>query len=216
MARQLTLKQQRVLDFIKTYIHDTGFPPTVREIAAHLGLAGPHSAKKFLDILERKGVIRRKPGMSRALELVNREEHPAVRMVPVVGTVRAGAPELAVEQREGTIAVDASLARSEGMFFLRVRGDSMIEAHIQDGDLALVRPQRNVESGEIAAVLVGEEATVKYFFKERQGLRLQPAHPEMQPIRIKEGEHEVRIIGKVVAIFRELEKGTRRAVRKVS
>ena len=132
-------------------------------------------------------------------------------MVPIVGTVRAGAPLLAVEHVEGTIAVDASLVRADNMFFLRVRGGSMIEAHIQDGDLALIRPQARVEQGEIAAVLVGDEATIKHVFRERNAIRLQPANAAMQPIRIAAGSREVRIIGKVVGIYRNMENVKREA-----
>jgi len=206
MDARLTLKQQRVLDFIKKHIHDSGYPPTVREIAERLGLAGPNSAKKFLDILERKGFLRRKAGISRAIELLDVEKKVFTRMVPIVGTVRAGVPVLAVQQIEGRIAVDAALARTDDMFFLRVRGDSMIDAHILDGDLALIRPQSRVEQGEIAAVLVGDEATIKYFFKEQHAIRLQPANAAMKPLRIAAGGKDtVRIIGKVAGIVRRME-----------
>lgn len=206
MQTRLTEKQQRVAAFIRRHIHETGYPPTVREIAAHAGLAGPNGAKKCLDILERKGIIRRRPGISRGIELCDPARRAAVRLVPIIGTVRAGEPLLAVEHVDGSIALDASLARGENMFFLRVRGDSMIEAHIQDGDLALIRPQSRVEQGEIAAVLVGDEATIKQVFRERTGIRLQPANSAMQSIRIAEGSREVRIIGKVVGIYRNMER----------
>ncbi|MCX8044834.1 MAG: transcriptional repressor LexA [Desulfobacterota bacterium] len=211
MDERLTPKQQRVFDFVRRHILETGYPPTVREIAGCLKLAGPNSAKKILDILERKGVIRRKPGISRAIEVLDGLRRPAVRMVPIVGTIRAGKPLLAVEHREGSIAVDSSIARAEGMFFLRVSGDSMREAHILDGDLALIRPQSNVEQGGIAAVLVGDEATLKYVFKERHALRLQPANAAMKPIWVAPGSDEVRIIGKVVGIFRNMENVRREA-----
>jgi repressor LexA len=207
MDARLTLKQRRVVDFIQQHIQDTGYPPTVREIAGRLGLAGPNSAKKFLDILERKGVLRRKAGSSRAIELLDAEKRLCTRMVPIVGTVRAGAPVLAVENFEGRIAVDAALARSDDMFFLRVRGDSMIDAHIMDGDLALIRPQPRVEQGEIAAVLVGDEATIKYVFREQHAIRLQPANAAMKPLRIAAGGKDaVRIIGRVVGIYRNMER----------
>jgi repressor LexA len=207
MDARLTLKQRRVADFIQQHIQDTGYPPTVREIAGRLGLAGPNSAKKFLDILERKGVLRRKAGSSRAIELLDAEKRVCTRMVPIVGTVRAGAPVLAVENFEGRIAVDAALARSDDMFFLRVRGDSMIDAHIMDGDLALIRPQTRVEQGEIAAVLVGDEATIKYVFREQHAIRLQPANAAMKPLRIAAGGKDaVRIIGRVVGIYRNMER----------
>lgn len=202
---RLTAKQQMVFDFIRQHILENGYPPTVREIAAGLKLSGPNSAKKFLDILQRKGVIRRRPGISRGIELRDDPRRTAVRLVPIVGTIRAGEPLPAVENIEGTIAVDVSFARSDGMFFLRVQGDSMIDAHIQDGDFALIRPQNRVEQGEIAAVLVGEEATIKYVFRERNALRLQPANAAMEPILVPAGSRDVRIIGKLVGIYRNMD-----------
>ena len=126
-------------------------------------------------------------------------------MVSVVGTIRAGRPLLAVENIEGKLTVDASIARGEGLFALRVKGDSMIEAAIADGDFALIRPQPQVEQGEIAAVLINDEATIKYFFREKEEIRLQPANSAMQPFIIKQGAGEVTIVGKVVAIIRRLE-----------
>jgi repressor LexA len=206
LMEQLSAKQARVLDFIKNHLHHTGYPPTVREIADNLELAGPNSAKKFLDILERKGCIRRQPGCSRAIEIVGSTRTAALRSLPVVGAIRAGEPLLAVESSGERIAVDPSFARGEGLFFLRVKGDSMIGAHIMDGDLALIRPQPEVASGDIAAVLLGDEATLKYFFKEKTALRLQPANPAYAPIVIKQKDAaQVRIIGKVVGVMRQME-----------
>ena len=202
--KTLTIKQERVLNFLKKFVGDAGYPPTVREIASGLGMAGPHGAKKILDILERKGYIRKSARGSRAIDIVG-IWGGAARMVPVVGTIRAGSPLLAVENIEGNLTVDASIARGEGLFALRVKGDSMIEASIADGDFALIRPQSQVEQGEIAAVLINDEATIKYFFREKEAIRLQPANSAMQPFIIKEGTGEVTIAGKVVAIIRRLE-----------
>ena len=202
---QLSAKQARVLDFIKNYLRQAGYPPTVREIAEKLGLAGPNSAKKFLDILERKGFIQRRAGCSRAIELRHTPAGRAAVMLPVVGDIRAGEPLLAVENTAERIAVDRSLAREEGMFLLRVKGDSMIEAHVMDGDLALIRPQPEVAQGDMAAVLIGAEATLKYFYKEKTALRLQPANPAFKQIMIqKKNACQVRIIGKVVGIIRKM------------
>lgn len=205
MERKLTVKQERVLNFLGKYMRDFGYPPTVREIAEKLGLAGPNSAKKFLDILERKGCIRKAAKSSRAIELLDEKKGVFMRMLPVVGKIRAGTPLLAVENIEERIAVDSSIARDEDMFLLRVEGDSMIDAHIVDGDLAMIRPQERVEQGEIAAVLIGHEATIKYFFREKDSIRLQPANPAINPVFIGEGKDEVRIIGKVVGIIRNME-----------
>jgi repressor LexA len=202
---QLSAKQARVLDFIKGHLQHTGYPPTVREIADRLGLAGPNSAKKFLDILERKGCIRRQPGCSRAIDIVGSTRTAALRSLPVVGAIRAGEPLLAVENSEERIAVDPSFAHGEGLFFLRVTGDSMIEAHVMNGDLALIMPQPEVASGDIAAVLLGDEATLKYFFKEKSAVRLQPANPAYEPIIIKQKDAaQLRIIGKVIGIMRKM------------
>ena len=202
--KTLTIKQERVLNFLKKFVGDAGYPPTVREIASGLGMAGPHGAKKILDILERKGYIRKSARGSRAINIVGNRGGSTM-IVPVVGTIRAGRPLLAVENIEGNLTVDASIARGEGLFALRVKGDSMIEAAIADGDFALIRPQPQVEQGEIAAVLINDEATIKYFFREKDGVRLQPANSAMQPFIIKEGVGEVTIAGKVVAIIRRLE-----------
>ena len=205
MKEKLTVKQERVFNFLKKHLVESGYPPTVREIASVLGMSGPHGAKKILDILERKGYIRKTARGSRAIEILGARSEARTRMVPLVGTIRAGIPLLAVENIEGSLAIDQSIARGEDTFILRVQGDSMVEASILDGDLALVRPQAQVEQGEIAAVLIGDEATVKYFFREHGGVRLQPANSAMEPFIIKEGRADVSIIGKVVGIIRRLE-----------
>lgn len=127
-------------------------------------------------------------------------------MLPVLGVIRAGEPMLAVENSTERIAVDPSLARGEGMFLLRVKGDSMIQAHVMDGDLALINPQAEVARGDMAAVLIGDEATLKYFFKEKTAVRLQPANPAFNPIMIqKKDAGQVLVIGKVVGIIRKME-----------
>jgi len=201
----LTFKQERVLSFLKDYLNRYGYPPTVREIAQHLKMAGPHSAKRFLDMLERKGYIRRVAKSSRAIEIAGAPSPPQVRLVPIVGKVRAGTPLLALENIEGNLALDRSLARWKDAFLLRVVGESMIEAHIKDGDLALVKPQPTALNGEIVVALLNDEATIKQFFKEQDTIRLEPAHSSMKPLIIKEGEAEVSIVGKVVAILRNIE-----------
>lgn len=205
MAEKLTQKQERVFLFIQKYLEKWGYPPTVREITENLGLAGPNSAKKFLDLLERKGWIRRTAKSSRAIEMLEHTRSPRPIRIPLVGNIQAGTPILAVENIEEDIAVDPRLVRDKDAFFLRVRGNSMIEAHIMDGDLALVRPQEAVEQGEIAAVLIGEEATIKYFFREADGIRLQPANPEMDPILVSEDREDVSVIGKITGIVRRMD-----------
>ena len=124
--------------------------------------------------------------------------------IPIVGRVQAGEPILAVENVEGYINLDRSLASSGDVFLLRVQGNSMIDAHIQDGDFALVKPQPNAENGEIVVALIEDEATIKKIFKKKDLIRLEPANPKMEPIVVKKGEKKVAIVGKVVGIFRKI------------
>ena len=206
MEKGLTRRQEEILLFLKDFVMERGFPPTLREIASHLGVKGPKGPQKALRILERKGYLRRIPGGSRALEITGVSPAGAGKVlpVPVVGRVRAGEPILAVENVEGYIRLDRSLLSSENVFLLRVQGDSMVEAHIQDGDFALVKPQANAENGEIVVALVEDEATIKRIFMKRDLIRLEPANPSMDPIVIRKGEKRVKIVGKVVGIFRKL------------
>jgi repressor LexA len=206
MEKDLTTKQKKVLHFLKSYLQVKGFPPTLREIASHFGLRGPRAPQKTLQILEKKGYIRRVPGGSRAIEmlippLVHKSQ---ILSLPIVGRVRAGEPILAIENIEGYINLDQSLISSDDVFLLRVQGDSMIDAHIQDGDFALIKPQPNAENGEIVVALVDDEATIKRIFKKRDLIRLEPANPHMEPIVVRKGERRVTLVGKVVGIFRKL------------
>jgi len=206
MKNELTIKQKKVLHFLKNHLQEKGFPPTLREIASHFGLRGPKAPQKTLQTLEKKGYIRRVPGGSRAIEmlippLVHKSQ---ILSLPMVGRVRAGEPILAIENIEGYINLDQSLVSSDDVFLLRVQGDSMIDAHIQNGDFALVKPQPNAENGEIVVALVDDEATIKRIFKKRDLIRLEPANPNMEPIIVKKGERRVTIVGKVVGIFRKL------------
>jgi repressor LexA len=206
MEKDLTTKQKKVLHFLKSYLQVKGFPPTLREIASHFGLRGPRAPQKTLQILQKKGYIRRVPGGSRAIEmlippLVHKSQ---ILSLPIVGRVRAGEPILAIENIEGYINLDQSLISSDDVFLLRVQGDSMIDAHIQDGDFALIKPQPNAENGEIVVALVDDEATIKRIFKKRDLIRLEPANPHMEPIVVRKGERRVTLVGKVVGIFRKL------------
>ncbi len=202
--RKLTPRQREILSFLIRFLNEMGYPPTVREIALHFGLKGPRSPKKRLDALEEKGYIRRRPGKSRALEVIGASHSRSSRLVPLVGTVRAGRPSLAFEDLEGTLALDRSLTGGDETFFLRVKGDSMIGDHIKDGDLALVYPQSMVENGEIAVVLIDDEATLKRVYREGDALRLLPSNPTMKPIIVRMGEGRVTIVGKVIGIFRKV------------
>lgn len=198
---QLTSRNRQVLDFISEYISTRGFAPSIREISAHLGVSGTRGVVKHLDTLEREGYIQRRRGSSRALSLTGSSSRISI---PIVGTVRAGSPQLATEEIEGYFSLDDSLFLGGGTFCLRVKGDSMIDAHIQEGDLALVRPQPTADNRDIVVALIDGEATIKRFFRERNQIRLQPENSHMEPIRVRPGDGEVIIVGTVIAIFRDL------------
>jgi len=199
----ITPRQKKVLDFITAHLERHGYPPTLREIGSHLNVSGTLGVMKHLDALERKGFIRRTSGSSRGMALAGKES-PGV-AVPVLGTVRAGAFNLAVEEIEGYFTIDRARLPSENAFFLRVTGDSMVNAAILDGDLALVRPQASAENGDIVVAMVGDEATLKRFYRERDHIRLQPENPAMDPIIVPKKAGEVSIVGKLTGIYRELE-----------
>ncbi len=209
MAKELTERQKQVFAFLQEFFQSRGYPPTLREIAGHFGLRGVRGVQKHLKSLERKGMIRRVPGNSRAMEILGLPRRGSV-SVPIIGRIPAGSLDLAVEEREGEMEIDASLARGEGLFLLKVQGESMIGAHIVDGDYALIRPQPIAENGEIVAVRVGETATLKRFYREGETLRLQPENPAMEPILIHGKEEEdVAIVGKLVAVIRSCPGGGR-------
>lgn len=204
----ITPRQKEVLDFIVDYLERNGYPPTLREIGRHLGVNGTLGVMKHLDALERKGFIRKSPGNSRGITISDRGAalggHGGGVPVPIVGTVRAGALQPAIEEIEGYFTIDRVRLPDDGAFFLRVKGDSMINAAIRDGDLALVRPQPVAANRDIVVAMIDGEATLKRFYQERGRIRLQPENPNMEPIIIRPGDGEVTIIGKVVGIYREL------------
>jgi repressor LexA len=208
----LTTRQQEIWQFLAAYVDEHGYPPTVREIGDAVGLASPSTVHAHLANLERAGLLRRDPTKPRALELVGRRRSEAATREPVatpglplVGQIAAGGPLLAEETIEDTIAVPEPLGR-EADFLLRVKGESMIEAGILDGDIVVVRKQSDARTGEIVVALVGDdasadEATVKTFHRERDGrIRLQPENAALDPLY---PEH-VEIIGKVTGVFRSL------------
>ncbi|MDR4507160.1 MAG: transcriptional repressor LexA [Candidatus Brocadiaceae bacterium] len=207
MGVDLTQKQADFLSFLKESLQEKGYPPTVREIMRGLGLSSTNIVKKYLDVLDRKGYIRKQYNSPRAIEIVG----PSVvdsetRAIPILGRVRAGTPHPAIEDIEGHLSIDKTFCRSgDNAFFLRVEGDSMIDAHIQEGDLVLVKPQPTANNGEIVVAFINDEATVKRFYKKGKIIRLCPEHPTMKPIVVTEGEEDVRIIGKVTTIIRQLQ-----------
>ena len=189
--------RQRVYDFVCEYLDLHGYAPSVREICLGVSVKSPSSAFGHLRQLAEEGRIEFNPGQKRSISLPDRAR-PSVR-VPVVGRVTAGAPILAVEQREGTLPVDADFARGRELFALRVRGDSMQNAAILDGDLVVVERTPEAKNGDIVVALLEEEATVKRFFREADGFRLQPENDAYDPIFTR----ELVILGRVVAVFRD-------------
>src|SRR5246127_1507112 len=202
-STELTARQREIWSFVLDYSDRHGYPPTVREIGEAVGLASPSTVHAHLANLERAGLLRRDPTKPRALELMGREESTATMpKLPLLGQIAAGSPLLADENVEDSVAVPETL---RGDFVLRVRGDSMIEAGILDGDLVVVRRAQDARNGEIVVALAGDdesadEATVKTFYRERGRGRLQPENSALEPIY---ADH-VSILGRVVGVFREL------------
>ena len=201
----LTKRQQEIFDFIKRYSTRHGYPPTVRDIGKAVGLASSSTVHQHLANLERLGLIRRDPSKPRAIELLDRAAAEVRRIVrpqglPLLGSVAAGQPMLAEENIEDYISVPAAAGGSDGSYLLRVRGESMKNIGIFEGDLVVVRPQDTATDGEIVVALVGEEATVKRFFREADHVRLQPENEAMEPIRSR----EVKVLGRVVGLLRSM------------
>jgi len=203
----LTKKQSVFLSFLKEYLLERGYPPTIRELMDGLGLSSTNSVKKYLDILECKGCIKRQFNRPRAIEIVELSARSTeVRSVPIVGRVRAGTPHPVIEDIEGYFSVDKAICRNNEAFLLRVVGDSMINAHILEGDLVLIVPQPVANNGEIVVALINDEATVKRFYTKGDTIQLKPDHPTMKPFIIKGEGSNVSIVGKVVAVIRQLDK----------
>lgn len=199
----LTTRQQQVYTFIKEYLEANGCPPTLREISAHIGTAGTATAISHVDALEKKGYLSRREGSSRGIVLP--QTPSATISLPIVGRIRAGLLQPAIEDITGYLSVDSSLIKGDGCYFLRVEGDSMINKGILPGDNVLIRPQQVANNGEIVAVMVDGDATLKLFFRERDRILLQPANPNYEPIVILPGQGEVTIVGKMVGLFRSVE-----------
>jgi repressor LexA len=201
----LTKRQQEIFDFIKRYSAKYGYPPTVRDIGKAVGLASSSTVHAHLSNLEKVGLLRRDPSKPRAIELLDRAVGGVRNIVrpsglPLVGHVAAGQPVLAEENIEEYIDVPALAGGEDGEYLLRVRGDSMKDAGILEGDFVTVRPQDTAKDGQIVVALVGEEATIKRFFREADHVRLQPENPAMEPIRSR----EVRVLGRVVGVLRKV------------
>jgi repressor LexA len=201
--QKLSKRQREIFGYIKRHAAKHGYPPTVRDIGRAVGLTSPSTVHGHLASLERAGLLRRDPTKPRAIELLasaaGRVARP--RGLPLVGQVAAGQPVLAEENIEDYAQLDDLAGAGDADYLLRVRGDSMRDAGILEGDVVAVRRQETARDGEIVVALVGEEATVKRFFRESDHVRLQPENPAMEPIR----EREVQLLGRVVGVCRRVQ-----------
>ena len=205
IGKDLTKRQQEIFDFIKKYSAKYGYPPTVRDIGKAVGLASSSTVHAHLANLEKLGLVRRDPTKPRAIELLDRAVGAVKDVVvpqglPVVGQVAAGSPILAEENIEEYVSVPGIAGGEDGEYLLRIRGDSMVNAGILPDDYVVVRPQDTAADGEIVVALVGEEATVKRFFREDDHIRLQPENDALEPIRSR----EVNVLGRVVGVMRRV------------
>lgn len=208
----LTKRQEQTLEFIRESIKGRGYPPTLREIGEHMGIRSTNGVNDHLRALERKGYLRREDMKSRALRVVDEDSPPQenveadVVSVQVLGRVAAGLPILAEENVIDTVHVDRMMVKGgRDVFGLRVQGDSMIEAGILSGDYIFVRKQSSAERGDIVVALVGDEATVKYYYPEKDYVRFQPANEAMAPILVRASDfRSTMLLGKVVGVYRKL------------
>lgn len=209
MSKQITQKQQQILDCINSAISENGYPPSVREICAAVGLKSTSTVHGYLQVLEKKGLIQRDPTKPRAVKIVEKKSikkkpdystYKELIEVPIIGRVTAGQPILALENIEDTMPLPIDFTQNGDAFILKVQGDSMIEAGILDKDYVVVRQQSTANNGEIIVALLEDEATVKRFYKEKNCVRLQPENSFMEPIYTS----NVSILGKVVGVFRKV------------
>lgn len=196
--RSAQQNQQKILNFIKKEIEQKGYPPSVREICAGVGLKSTSTVHAHLNHLEQQGLIRRDSTKPRALEVIDGTQARG-RSVPLVGKVTAGLPILAIENIEEYLTLPQDMVGRDELFCLRVQGESMIEAGILDGDIIVVRQQDSAENGEIVVAMIEDEATVKRIFYEKSRVRLQPENRFMDPIYAE----NVQVVGKVTALFRQ-------------
>ncbi|MBQ7876610.1 MAG: transcriptional repressor LexA [Clostridia bacterium] len=206
MAANLT-KQQQILNFIDQYTREKGYPPTVREICAGVGLNSPSTVHGYISRLQKAGMLEKDASSSRGLRLAQRsnvaqvtESDDNILSVPVIGQISAGAPILAEENIERMFPLPSDFARGSDVFMLKIRGESMINAGILDGDYVIVKSQSVANNGDIVAALIEDSATVKTFYKENGHFRLQPENDYLEPIITD----TVAIIGKVIGVYRVL------------
>jgi repressor LexA len=219
---ELTSRQKEIFSFVRTFIKERGYPPSVREIGEHFKIY-PRAVFDHLKALERKGYLKRRGSMSRSLEILvfqgdeshgsyqraglygehpKKEGRPSSREIPILGRVAAGKPTLAVEHVEGTLPLPAEWVKGKEVFLLKVKGDSM-SPYILPDDYVVVRAQPLAENGDVVVTLMGEEATVKRFFKKGKKIELKPDNERWETIQVEEESGEVQILGKVIGVFRK-------------
>jgi repressor LexA len=214
---ELTLRQSEIFTFVREFIKKRGYPPSVREIGEHFNIY-PRAVFDHLKALEKKGYLKRWGSMSRGLEVLvfhegeshgsyqraglYKEGKPLIREIPVLGRVAAGKPTLAVEQVEGTIPLPTEWVREKEVFLLKVKGDSM-SPYILPDDFVIVQSQSSAENGDVVVTLMGEEATVKRFFKKGRRVELKPDNERWETIQVEEGSGEIQILGKVIGVYRK-------------
>ncbi len=203
MPRELTEKQRQILEFVVDFMEDKGVTPTMREIASRFGFSAPASVRRHLEALEKKGYIRRHEGRARGIEPIRERIRRLFWQrdgIPLVGQVAAGQPILAEENIEDVLQLEGLFPTEQGLFALRVKGDSMIEAGILEGDLLVVRPQPTANVGDIVVALLGDEGTVKRFGRAGDHIRLEPANKDYLPIITQ----DARVVGVVVGLVRHV------------
>jgi len=222
VALELTSRQREIFNFVRGFIRERGYPPSVREVGEHFNIY-PRAAFDHLKALERKGYLKRRGSMSRGLEILvfqgyeshgsspragpdgerlKKEGKLLSREIPILGRVAAGKPTLAVEHVEGTIPLPVEWVKGKEAFLLKVKGDSM-SPYILPNDYVIVRSQPSAENGDVVVTLMGEEATVKRFFKKGKRIELKPDNERWETIQIEEGSGEIQILGKVIGVFRK-------------
>ena len=209
--KEMTARQEEIYEYIKKYSKENHMPPTVREIGNHFDISSTNGVRSILAALIKKGYINRSPRLSRGIEIVNTKEDSAAKEapsntieIPIVGRVAAGTPILAVQNLEGTVTIDRDfLACRSDVFALRVKGDSMINAGIFDGDLIFARQQKTADLGEIVVAQIDNEATVKYYHPSSDHVELRPANPKYKPIIVND-KKDFSIAGRVIGVMRSV------------
>lgn len=195
---KLTVLQNKVFSYICNFLKEAGYPPSYSEIARHFSFKSDGTVRTYLEHLEKKGYIQRL-GKARGIKILA----PIHTAIPIVGSIAAGAPKDAVEDYEGTLADIKSLHFNSDRFALKIKGESMIDVGIQDGDIAIIQKNLPIKNGDIAAVLLDDSATLKTVYYEQNYIRLQPENQTMEPILIKKGIFETQFLGKYIALIRE-------------